>query len=212
MSDSKLLKILYGIICLMLALFFGFGVYFLLHQSYGAGLLAIGIGLIGLGFALFLGAGFLFAKDVVSETVYSEKISGKAVLSGGVRLKDILFHMNGIVNGRSADIAVADVGFSVAFPDGTIYAMSDDIRGVMLLPDGNGMIVRGNFEQKMQLRDMVLRMKVENKMRMKAMEKMLVNAGVIFVENEAALGNLTCDSGVKVGAGRRKLSDVVRES
>lgn len=214
MNDSKLLKILYGIICLMVVAFFGFGGYFIFHQSYGAGLLAVGIGLIGLGFTIFLGTGLIFAvDDDGSKTVYASSVSGKAVLSGKVQLKDILFTMDGVVNGQSAEVCVAENGFSVKFADSVIYAMLEDVKGVVKLASGDGFLMRGDFEQHMQIRNMLLQMTFDNKMRMKAFEKMFVNVGVPFMENESDLDVVfpMASQELTVPNNRQKLSDRIQK-
>lgn len=224
MSDSKLLKILYGIICLMLVTFFGFGIYFMTHQNSGAGLLAIGIGLIGLGFTLFLGSGFLFAKDVVSETtVYAAKPSGKAVLAASARLKDVLFSLEGTVDGKNADVSVYEKGLSVKSGNSVSYLMLEDIKGVMSLPTGDGFVIGGHVQQDGLFKNMTLDMTFTNKMRVKALEKMLVNANVLFVMDRGSLSKLMETPAKAVTAtqeqqhtvpsgGRRKLSDVVHNS
>lgn len=189
MNDSKFLKVLYGIICLMLLAFFSFGGYFVVHQVYGAGFMAIGIGLVGLGFAIFLGNGLIFAVDAVDKKVVSSVPKGKAVVSGKALLKAVTYHMSGIVTygllkDKNTDIAVSDAGFVVQ-ADGVspLYVVFDNIEYVEHFD--NAFTFVGDFEQDMKLKHDTLKLVIDNKMRCKAFEKTLENADVSFADSAA---------------------------
>lgn len=183
MNDSKFLKILYGVICLMLVAFFGFGGYFLYHGVHGAGLLAIGIGLMGLGCTVFLGNGLIFAKDDVNTTYCKEYPAGKAVMSGAALIKDIVYnltcdvdceyakHVNGV------DVGVADNGFVVNVDKRThVYIVFSRIKNVYR-EDLSYKFV-GEVECNMNLKVGVLTLTFPNKMKAKVFEKSLQQAGI----------------------------------
>lgn len=60
MSEKKIMRILLIAISVLLILFFGLGVYFLLVGAVGSGFLGIGIAVLGLGLLLLLGNHVLF--------------------------------------------------------------------------------------------------------------------------------------------------------
>lgn len=183
MNDSKFLKILYGVICLMLIAFFGFGGYFLYHGVHGAGLLAIGIGLIGLGCTVFLGNGLIFAKDDVDTTYCKEYPAGKAVMSGAALIKDIVYNLTCNVDCEYAkhvkgvDVGVADNGFVVNVDKRThIYIVFSRIKNVYR-EDLSYKFV-GDVECNMNLKVGVLTLTLPNKMKAKVFEKSLQQAGI----------------------------------
>lgn len=183
MNDSKFLKILYGVICLMLVAFFGFGGYFLYHGVHGAGLLAIGIGLMGLGCTVFLGNGLLFAKDDVETTYRKEYPAGKAVMSGVALIKDIVYNLTCDVDCEYAkhvkgvDVGVADNGFVVNVDKRThIYIVFSRIKNVYR-EDLSYKFV-GDVECNMNLKVGVLTLTLPNKMKAKVFEKSLQQAGI----------------------------------
>lgn len=183
MNDSKFLKILYGVICLMLVAFFGFGGYFLYHGVHGAGLLAIGIGLMGLGCTVFLGNGLIFAKDDVKTTYCKEYPAGKAVMSGVALIKDIVYNLTCDVDCEYAkhvkgvDVGVADNGFVVNVDKRThIYIVFSRIKNVYR-EDLSYKFV-GDVECNMNLKVGVLTLTLPNKMKAKVFEKSLQQAGI----------------------------------
>lgn len=183
MNDSKFLKILYGVICLMLVAFFGFGGYFLYHGVHGAGLLAIGIGLMGLGCTVFLGNGLIFAKDDVDTTYRKECLAGKAVMSGAALIKDIVYNLTCDVDCEYAkhvkgvDVGVADNGFVVNVDKRThIYIVFSRIKNVYR-EDLSYKFV-GDVECNMNLKVGVLTLTLPNKMKAKVFEKSLQQAGI----------------------------------
>ena len=183
MNDSKFLKILYGVICLMLVAFFGFGGYFLYHGVHGAGLLAIGIGLMGLGCTVFLGNGLIFAKDDVETTYCKEYPAGKAVMSGAALIKDIVYNLTCDVDCEYAkhvkgvDVGVADNGFVVNVDKRThIYIVFSRIKNVYR-EDLSYKFV-GDVECNMNLKVGVLTLTLPNKMKAKVFEKSLQQAGI----------------------------------
>lgn len=183
MNDSKFLKILYGVICLMLVAFFGFGGYFLYHGVHGAGLLAIGIGLMGLGCTVFLGNGLIFAKDDVNTTYCKEYPAGKAVMSGAALIKDIVYNLTCDVDCEYAkhvkgvDVGVADNGFVVNVDKRThIYIVFSCIKNVYR-EDLSYKFV-GDVECNMNLKVGVLTLTLPNKMKAKVFEKSLQQAGI----------------------------------
>lgn len=183
MNDSKFLKILYGVICLMLVAFFGFGGYFLYHGVHGAGLLAIGIGLMGLGCTVFLGNGLIFAKDDVNTTYCKEYPAGKAVMSGAALIKDIVYNLTCDVDCEYAkhvkgvDVGVADNGFVVNVDKRThIYIVFSRIKNVYR-EDLSYKFV-GDVECNMNLKVGVLTLTLPNKMKAKVFEKSLQQAGI----------------------------------
>lgn len=183
MNDSKFLKILYGVICLMLVAFFGFGGYFLYHGVHGAGLLAIGIGLIGLGCTVFLGNGLIFAKDDVKTTYRKEYPDGEAVMSGVALIKDIVYNLTCDVDCEYAkhvkgvDVGVADNGFVVNVDKRThIYIVFSRIKNVYR-EDLSYKFV-GDVECNMNLKVGVLTLTLPNKMKAKVFEKSLQQAGI----------------------------------
>lgn len=183
MNDSKFLKILYGVICLMLVAFFGFGGYFLYHGVHGAGFLAIGIGLMGLGCTVFLGNGLIFAKDDVETTYRKEYPAGKAVMSGAVLIKDIVYNLTCDVDCEYAkhvkgvDVGVADNGFVVNVDKRThIYIVFSRIKNVYR-EDLSYKFV-GDVECNMNLKVGVLTLTLPNKMKAKVFEKSLQQAGI----------------------------------
>lgn len=183
MNDSKFLKILYGVICLMLVAFFGFGGYFLYHGVHGAGLLAIGIGLIGLGCTVFLGNGLIFAKDDVNTTYRKEYPAGKAVMSGATLIKDIVYNLTCDVDCEYAkhvkgvDVGVADKGFVVNVDKRIhIYIVFSRIKNVYR-EDLSYKFV-GDVECNMNLKVGVLTLTLPNKMKAKVFEKSLQQAGI----------------------------------
>lgn len=183
MNDSKFLKILYGVICLMLVAFFGFGGYFLYHGVHGAGLLAIGIGLMGLGCTVFLGNGLIFAKDDVKTTYCKEYPAGKAVMSGAALIKDIVYNLTCDVDCEYAkhvkgvDVGVADNGFVVNVDKRThIYIVFSRIKNVYR-EDLSYKFV-GDVECNMNLKVGVLTLTLPNKMKAKVFEKSLQQAGI----------------------------------
>lgn len=183
MNDSKFLKILYGVICLMLVAFFGFGGYFLYHGVHGAGLLAIGIGLMGLGCTVFLGNGLIFAKDDVETTYRKEYPAGKAVMSGVALIKDIVYNLTCDVDCEYAkhvkgvDVGVADNGFVVNVDKRThIYIVFSRIKNVYR-EDLSYKFV-GDVECNMNLKVGVLTLTLPNKMKAKVFEKSLQQAGI----------------------------------
>lgn len=183
MNDSKFLKILYGVICLMLVAFFGFGGYFLYHGVHGAGLLAIGIGLMGLGCTVFLGNGLIFAKDDVKTTYCKEYPAGKAVMSGAALIKDIVYNLTCDVDCEYAkhvkgvDVGVADNGFVVNVDKRThIYIVFSRIKNVYR-EDLSYKFV-GDVECNMDLKVGVLTLTLPNKMKAKVFEKSLQQAGI----------------------------------
>lgn len=183
MNDSKFLKILYGVICLMLVAFFGFGGYFLYHGVHGAGLLAIGIGLMGLGCTVFLGNGLIFAKDDVNTTYCKEYPAGKAVMSGAALIKDIVYNLTCDVDCEYAkhvkgvDVGVADNGFVVNVDKRThVYIVFSRIKNVYR-EDLSYKFV-GDVECNMDLKVGVLTLTLPNKMKAKVFEKSLQQAGI----------------------------------
>lgn len=183
MNDSKFLKILYGVICLMLVAFFGFGGYFLYHGVHGAGFLAIGIGLMGLGCTVFLGNGLIFAKDDVKTTYCKEYPAGKAVMSGAALIKDIVYNLTCDVDCEYAkhvkgvDVGVADNGFVVNVDKRThIYIVFSRIKNVYR-EDLSYKFV-GDVECNMNLKVGVLTLTLPNKMKAKVFEKSLQQAGI----------------------------------
>lgn len=183
MNDSKFLKILYGVICLMLIAFFGFGGYFLYHGVHGAGLLAIGIGLMGLGCTVFLGNGLIFAKDDVETTYRKEYPAGKAVMSGVALIKDIVYNLTCDVDCEYAkhvkgvDVGVADNGFVVNVDKRIyIYIVFSRIKNVYR-EDLSYKFV-GDVECNMNLKVGVLTLTLPNKMKAKVFEKSLQQAGI----------------------------------
>lgn len=183
MNDSKFLKILYGVICLMLIAFFGFGGYFLYHGVHGAGLLAIGIGLMGLGCTVFLGNGLIFAKDDVKTTYCKEYPAGKAVMSGAALIKDIVYNLTCDVDCEYAkhvkgvDVGVADNGFVVNVDKRThVYIVFSRIKNVYR-EDLSYKFV-GDVECNMDLKVGVLTLTLPNKMKAKVFEKSLQQAGI----------------------------------
>lgn len=183
MNDSKFLKILYGVICLMLVAFFGFGGYFLYHGVHGAGFLAIGIGLMGLGCTVFLGNGLIFAKDDVNTTYCKEYPAGKAVMSGAALIKDIVYNLTCDVDCEYAkhvkgvDVGVADNGFVVNVDKRThIYIVFSRIKNVYR-EDLSYKFV-GDVECNMDLKVGVLTLTLPNKMKAKVFEKSLQQAGI----------------------------------
>lgn len=183
MNDSKFLKILYGVICLMLVAFFGFGGYFLYHGVHGAGLLAIGIGLMGLGCTVFLGNGLIFAKDDVNTTYCKEYPAGKAVMSGAALIKDIVYNLTCDVDCeyakhvKSVDVGVADNGFVVNVDKRThVYIVFSRIKNVYR-EDLSYKFV-GDVECNMNLKVGVLTLTLPNKMKAKVFEKSLQQAGI----------------------------------
>lgn len=183
MNDSKFLKILYGVICLMLVAFFGFGGYFLYHGVHGAGLLAIGIGLMGLGCTVFLGNGLIFAKDDVKTTYCKEYPAGKAVMSGAALIKDIVYNLTCDVDCEYAkhvkgvDVGVADNGFVVNVDKRThVYIVFSRIKNVYR-EDLSYKFV-GDVECNMDLKVGVLTLMLPNKMKAKVFEKSLQQAGI----------------------------------
>lgn len=183
MNDSKFLKILYGVICLMLVAFFGFGGYFLYHGVHGAGLLAIGIGLMGLGCTVFLGNGLIFAKDDVNTTYCKEYPAGKAVMSGAALIKDIVYNLTCDVDCeyakhvKSVDVGVADNGFVVNVDKRThIYIVFSRIKNVYR-EDLSYKFV-GDVECNMNLKVGVLTLTLPNKMKAKVFEKSLQQVGI----------------------------------
>lgn len=183
MNDSKFLKILYGVICLMLIAFFGFGGYFLYHGVHGAGLLAIGIGLMGLGCTVFLGNGLIFAKDDVETTYRKEYPAGKAVMSGVALIKDIVYNLTCDVDCEYAkhvkgvDVGVADNGFVVNVDKRThIYIVFSRIKNVYR-EDLSYKFV-GDVECNMNLKVGVLTLTLPNKMKAKVFEKSLQQVGI----------------------------------
>ncbi len=183
MNDSKFLKILYGVICLMLVAFFGFGGYFLYHGVHGAGLLAIGIGLMGLGCTVFLGNGLIFAKDDVNTTYCKEYPAGKAVMSGAALIKDIVYNLTCDVDCEYAkhvkgvDVGVADNGFVVNVDKRThVYIVFSRIKNVYR-EDLSYKFV-GDVECNMNLKVGVLTLTLPNKMKAKVFEKSLQQAGI----------------------------------
>lgn len=183
MNDSKFLKILYGVICLMLVAFFGFGGYFLYHGVHGAGLLAIGIGLMGLGCTVFLGNGLIFAKDDLETTCRKEYPAGKAVMSGAALIKDIVYNLTCDVDCEYAkhvkgvDVGVADNGFVVNVDKRThIYIVFSRIKNVYR-EDLSYKFV-GEVECNMNLKVGVLTLTLPNKMKAKVFEKSLQQAGI----------------------------------
>lgn len=183
MNDSKFLKILYGVICLMLIAFFGFGGYFLYHGVHGAGLLAIGIGLMGLGCTVFLGNGLIFAKDDVNTTYCKEYPAGKAVMSGAALIKDIVYNLTCDVDCeyakhvKNVDVGVADNGFVVNVDKRThVYIVFSRIKNVYR-EDLSYKFV-GDVECNMNLKVGVLTLTLPNKMKAKVFEKSLQQAGI----------------------------------
>lgn len=183
MNDSKFLKILYGVICLMLVAFFGFGGYFLYHGVHGAGFLAIGIGLMGLGCTVFLGNGLIFAKADVDTTYCKEYPAGKAVMSGAALIKDIVYNLTCDVDCEYAkhvkgvDVGVADNGFVVNVDKRThIYIVFSRIKNVYR-EDLSYKFV-GDVECNMNLKVGVLTLTLPNKMKAKVFEKSLQQVGI----------------------------------
>ena len=183
MNDSKFLKILYGVICLMLVAFFGFGGYFLYHGVHGAGLLAIGIGLMGLGCTVFLGNGLIFAKDDVKTTHHKEYPAGKAVMSGAALIKDIVYNLTCDVDCEYAkhvkgvDVGVADNGFVVNVDKRThVYIVFSRIKNVYREDLFYKFV--GEVECNMSLKVGVLTLTFPNKMKAKVFEKSLQQAGI----------------------------------
>lgn len=183
MNDSKFLKILYGVICLMLVAFFGFGGYFLYHGVHGAGLLAIGIGLMGLGCTVFLGNGLIFAKDDVNTTYCKEYPAGKAVMSGAALIKDIVYNLTCDVDCEYAkhvkgvDVGVADNGFVVNVDKRThVYIVFSRIKNVYREDLFYKFV--GEVECNMNLKVGVLTLTFPNKMKAKVFEKSLQQAGI----------------------------------
>lgn len=219
MNDSKFLKVLYGVICLMLIGFFGFGGYFLYHGVHGAGLLAIGIGLIGLGCTVFLGNGLIFAKDVTKVTYSKAHPAGKAVMSGEALIKNIIYnltcdvdceyakHMNGV------DVGVADKGFVVNVDKRThIYVVFSRIKNVYR-EDLSYKFV-GDIEFNMNLKVGVLTLTLPNKMKAKVFEKSLQQAGIALSDDVLDMATDTALSSVKSAVAsnsdepvRRRLSE-----
>ena len=167
----------------MLVAFFGFGGYFLYHGVHGAGLLAIGIGLMGLGCTVFLGNGLIFAKDDVETTYHKEYPAGKAVMSGAALIKDIVYNLTCDVDCEYAkhvkgvDVGVADNGFVVNVDKRThIYIVFSRIKNVYR-EDLSYKFV-GDVECNMNLKVGVLTLTLPNKMKAKVFEKSLQQAGI----------------------------------
>lgn len=188
MNDSKFLKVLYSVICLMLVGFFGFGGYFLYHGVHGAGLLALGIGFIGLGCTVFLGNGLIFAKDTVKTTHHKEYPAGKAVMSGGALIKNIIYNLTCDVDCEYAkhvkgvDVGVAEKGFVVNIDKHTnIYVIFSRIKNVYR-EDLSYKFV-GDIERNMNLKVGVLTLTLPNKMKAKVFEKSLQQAGITLSDD-----------------------------
>lgn len=167
----------------MLVAFFGFGGYFLYHGVHGAGLLAIGIGLMGLGCTVFLGNGLIFAKDDVNTTYRKEYPAGKAVMSGAALIKDIVYNLTCDVDCEYAkyvkgvDVGVADNGFVVNVDKRThVYIVFSRIKNVYR-EDLSYKFV-GDVECNMNLKVGVLTLTLPNKMKAKVFEKSLQQAGI----------------------------------
>mgnify|MGYP004572513211 CR=1 FL=1 len=216
MNDSKFLKVLYGVIFLMLVGFFGFGGYFLYHGVHGAGLLAIGIGLIGLGCTVFLGNGLIFAKDVTKTTHHKEYPAGKAVMSGGALIKNIIYNLTCDVDCEYAkhmkgvDVGVADNGFVVNVDKHThIYIVFSRIKNVYR-EDLSYKFV-GDIERNMNLKVCVLTLTLPNKMKAKMFEKSLQQAGIALSDDVLDMSIDTAlsvkSAGVTDTYARRRLSE-----
>lgn len=190
MNDSKFLKILYAIICVILCAFFGFGVYFVMRDVYGAGLIAIGIGFIGLGFALFLGTGLVFAVDDDVTVTRSSQPMGRAVLSGKALMKNVTSTAQAVCNCRwlrdaDVDVAITDVGFYVqAENKEPIYIRFEDI--MRAAHANNQFLIMGKFEYQMKLGQKAMTLTMDNKMKCKTFEKLLLSAGVEFASEDIA--------------------------
>lgn len=184
MNDSKFLKLLYVIICLMLCAFFGFGIYFIQRDIYGAGLIAIGIGLIGLGISLFLGTGLLFAVD---DTInVTSQLNGGAVLSGRAVMKDVTYTFPAVcrckwLDNVSVDVSVSNVGF---FVNNLIYLEFSNISKVA--HDDTKFVFVGELEYNNKFYKETIGFIVDNKMKCKMFEKALSNANVQFVDSDVA--------------------------
>ncbi len=216
MNDSKFLKVLYGVIFLMLVGFFGFGGYFLYHGVHGAGLLAIGIGLIGLGCTVFLGNGLIFAKDVTKTTHHKEYLAGKAVMSGGALIKNIIYNLTCDIDCEYAkhmkgvDVGVADNGFVVNVDKHThIYIVFSRIKNVYR-EDLSYKFV-GDIERNMNLKVGVLTLTLPNKMKAKMFEKSLQQAGIALSDDVFDMSIDTAlsvkSAGVTDTYARRRLSE-----
>lgn len=190
MNDSKFLKILYTIICVILCAFFGFGVYFVMQDVYGAGLIAIGIGLIGLGFALFLGTGLVFAVDDGVTVTRSSQPIGRAVLSGKALMKNVTSTAQAVCNCRwlqdaDVDVSITDVGFYVQVEDEEpIYIRFADIMRVAHV--NNQFLIMGEFEYQMKFGQEAMTLTMDNKIKCKTFEKLLLSAGVEFASEDIA--------------------------
>lgn len=189
MNDFKFLKILYTIICIILCSFFAFGVYFIIQDVYGAGFIAIGIGFIGSGIALFLGTGLVFAVDDVTVTCSSQPM-GRAVLSGKALMKNVTSTAKAACNCRwlqdvEVDVAITDVGFYVqAENKEPIYIRFEDIMRVAHA--NNQFLIMGKFEYQMKFGQEAMTLTMDNKMKCKTFEKLLSSAGVEFASEDIA--------------------------
>lgn len=190
MSDSKFLKILYAIICFMLLAFFGCGGYFISQGVYGAGLIAIGIGIIGFGVALFLGTGLLFAVDDASAVRASKGSKGKAALSGKALMRNVVYTLHAYCDCRwfnhvPVEISVSDVGFVVqSTGQEPLYVRFADILRVAF--HENQFLVMGNIEREMQFVQEAIVLTIDNKMKCKMFEKTLLGENIEFADASVA--------------------------
>lgn len=210
MTDSNFLKVLYAIISLMLLSFFGCGIYFVSQSVYGAGLIAIGIGLLGSGVALFLSVGLLFAVDNVTEWSSSK---GNAILSNKSCMKNVQYTMNSVCDcsffqSKSVEVSVCDVGFFVRSDEcEPIYIPFSDIMRVAHVD--SQFLIMGKLEYRMNVVQEAIVLMVDNKMECKMFEKTLLSENVEIVDSSVAksviadiTANMKNDSVTSVSSGR----------
>lgn len=83
MSNQKTLRILFAGICTLLALFLLSGIYFMIRGAVGAGLIGIGVSLVGTALLLFLGNGILFfIKDDGADASDEQVVNAFFTMSG----------------------------------------------------------------------------------------------------------------------------------
>lgn len=186
----------------MLVGFFAFGGYFLFHDVHGAGLLAIGIGLIGLGCTIFLGNGLIFAKEDVKTVKSSKYPVGKAVLSGEALVRDIIYNLTCNVDCEYAkykecvDVGVSEKGFVVNVDKRTrVFVVFSRIKNVYR-EDLTYKFV-GDIEFNMHTKVGVLTLTLPNKMKAKMFEKSLQQAGIDLSDDVLDMATDTALSSVK---------------
>lgn len=108
MENKKVLRILFISIIVFLSLFFGSGIYFLVSGALGAGLIGIGIALLGAALCLYLGNNILF---FIKEPDVQTQIA--------IQSEDLGFTMsvNVTYDGENKDLSVSDQRGSVCLLD-----------------------------------------------------------------------------------------------